>query len=306
MPQQLVTDSKGSFLLPPDAPAIMVNPVKLRREARYFGKFAVVGLIGAVVDITVLNVLIFGMGWSSPLQMTMANVISTCVAIVSNFILNRSWTFRTARSKQSGRQFAQFVAVSMVGLVFNAIIFYVANTYIFGPLLHSGISVQLSKAAAIGVTLFWNFAANRLWTFRQPQVSGPVLATQVEAADGPAGTPDPRSIQRRSSQRHKTSADGPAGSSHWRWASSPCSSSTPASICAWRQPNRANRRRLRRQRANSPLCPPNNPRQRRQSPPLKHCRSQTLPSASVAFASQNSSWTAPCPLCGAPSTGIGG
>ena len=126
-------------------------------------------MLGAVIDFSVLNLLIFGAGWSSPLQMAGANVVSTTAAILSNFFLNRSWTFRGAQGERRWLQFTQFIAVSAVGLVINATVFALANHYIFGPLLHTGLSVQLAKAAAIGVGMFWNFIANRLWTFRHRQ-----------------------------------------------------------------------------------------------------------------------------------------
>lgn len=198
-----------------DTPLLTVNPLKLRREAATFGRFAVVGLIGAVIDFGVLNLLIFGAGWSSPLQMVGANVVSTSAAILSNFFLNRNWTFRGAGGERRA-QFLQFLAVSAAGLVINATVFYLANHYIFGPLLHTGFAVQLSKAAAIGVGMFWNFIVNRLWTFRHKAppskgntaMSAPdVLAAQAAGAspDGslpqagaePAAARRPRPIQKR-------------------------------------------------------------------------------------------------------------
>lgn len=136
-----------------------------KRELNHLLKFAVVGAFGAVVDFSVLNLLIFGFGWNTSSGMLAANVISTTAAIISNFFGNRFWTFPGARNHSGGIQLMQFVLVSIVGLVINSFIFYLANEYVYSQYFSTTIAVQLSKATAIGVVMFWNFGANRLWTF---------------------------------------------------------------------------------------------------------------------------------------------
>ncbi len=62
-----------------------------RREQQRFLRFAVVGVIGAVVDFGSANLLI-GL-WRTPL--VLAGTISFLLAILSNFTWNRFWTTPT-------------------------------------------------------------------------------------------------------------------------------------------------------------------------------------------------------------------
>jgi putative flippase GtrA len=133
-------------------------------EVRRFIKFATVGLIGAVVDFGVLNVLVFLFG----VPKEYANLISVSCAIISNFTWNRLWTFPESQEHAVHTQFGQFALVNLVGLGINQAVFLLTDHYIFEPLLfpHKTIPLNLAKACAIGVVLFWNFGANRVWTYR--------------------------------------------------------------------------------------------------------------------------------------------
>lgn len=133
-------------------------------EVRRFIKFAVVGGIGAVVDFTVLNVLVFVFG----VPKFYANIVSVICAIISNFTWNRLWTFPESQEHKLHSQFGKFALVNLIGLGINQLVFLSADQFIFEPLFapHKTISLNLAKAAAIGVVLFWNFGANRLWTYR--------------------------------------------------------------------------------------------------------------------------------------------
>ena len=154
-----------------------------RKEAKRFVKFGLVGALGAVIDFAVLNFLIFVVGWNTPIGKLFANIVSTSIAIISNFTWNRLWTFPESRSRKKRFQLVQFTLVNLVGLAINTGIFWLSDHFIFGPLLTSdlfytndvfifspltpeSLSVQLAKATAIGIVLFWNFGANRLWTYR--------------------------------------------------------------------------------------------------------------------------------------------
>jgi len=135
--------------------AILTNP----RERIRFLKFSVVGVIGAIVDFGVLNILhlVFGM------PVILANIFSFTLAVLSNFMWNRYWTYPESRSKPVVGQLGQFFVVNIAGLAIN--------TFVLWSLL--GITTQLfntygynvAKAIATGVVLFWNFFINRYWTY---------------------------------------------------------------------------------------------------------------------------------------------
>ena len=141
-----------------------------RKEAKRFLKFASVGALGALTDFTILNVLIQAFHMLEEL----ANVFSFSAAVAQNFTLNRLWTFPESQSRSVRRQLVQFLLVSLVGLGINTLIFSLIHRSLepyWITLLESEpighlISYNFAKLFAIGVVLFWNFTANRLWTYR--------------------------------------------------------------------------------------------------------------------------------------------
>jgi dolichol-phosphate mannosyltransferase len=146
--------------------AWMLGRQQWRKEAERFIKYTIVGVSGTVVDFGILNILIFLYGWTTEVGILMASVIAFCAAIINNFIWHTLWTFPEARNRNKRVQFVRFTVVSMVGLVLNTTIFYLSNRFLYSPLLAHALSVQLAKATASALVLFWNFGANRLWTYR--------------------------------------------------------------------------------------------------------------------------------------------
>ncbi|RMF05496.1 MAG: GtrA family protein [Chloroflexi bacterium] len=144
----------------------LFNPFVNEREAKRIIKYGLVGVSGTIIELGLLNLFIFGLGWSSDWQKIAANVIAVSLAIVNNFVWNRLWTFPEARSGSRVRQFVKFVSVAGVGILLNSAIFFAAYKFLFSAFLPDVVSVQLAKFAATGLVLFWNFAANRFWTFR--------------------------------------------------------------------------------------------------------------------------------------------
>ncbi|MEM7034515.1 MAG: GtrA family protein [Chloroflexota bacterium] len=161
----------------------VINRTDGRKEAKRFVKFSIVGGFGAIIDFTLLNILIFGFGLNTDLGKIIANIISTSTAILSNFTWNRLWTFPESRTRKRSTQLVQFTVVNLIGLGINTFIFAVADNliynplfltpffqnngeFIFAPLTPETLAIQMAKATAIGLVLFWNFGANRLWTYR--------------------------------------------------------------------------------------------------------------------------------------------
>lgn len=134
-----------------------------RKELERFFKFAVVGAIGAVVDFTVLNLLVQLLGFAP----VYANPISFVVAVASNFTWNRLWTFPESRERNIREQLPKFALVNLLGLAINQAIFVTVLQTLM-PTLHvtHPLDYNVAKLIAIGVVLFWNFGVNRLWTYR--------------------------------------------------------------------------------------------------------------------------------------------
>jgi putative flippase GtrA len=137
-------------------------------EVRRFIKFMIVGGIGAMLDVSVLTLLVFVFHVPDYL----ANIVSVACAIVSNFTWNTLWTFPESREQNKlHKHFAQFALVNIVGLGINEIVFVLTDKFLFEPLLervgvNPALGIYPAKMFAIGIVLFWNFGINRIWTYR--------------------------------------------------------------------------------------------------------------------------------------------
>jgi len=156
--------------------------VASRREARRFVKFLVVGTIGFVVDFGSFNILYRVLGFHPVLAQT----ISFCLAVTSNFTWNRLWTYPESRSKPIARQFAQFFILNLIAWLVRTPIFVALS----GPFISLAVSLstgplaglvgfathtlnmtieQLGHNAALGcaviVVMLWNFFSNRFITY---------------------------------------------------------------------------------------------------------------------------------------------
>ena len=133
-----------------------------RKELVRFVKFSIVGAIGAVVDFSVLNLMMRVVG----LVNWQANAISFSCAVFSNFMWNRFWTYPESRALPFGRQLGQFALVNVAGLGINTAIFVLLDNRVL-PDAWGYWGTNLAKAIAIGVVWFWNYGVNRLWTYRK-------------------------------------------------------------------------------------------------------------------------------------------
>jgi putative flippase GtrA len=141
-----------------------------QKELTRFLKFAVVGVVGAVVDLGVYNTMIRAFGLSPEV----ASVIALATAIVSNFVWNRYWTYPDSRSKPLVKQFVQFFVINILAVVIRVPIIAFTKAP-FGRLAGRVLSVgpdaavkwgyNIAWALAVGLALFWNFFINRIWTY---------------------------------------------------------------------------------------------------------------------------------------------
>lgn len=147
--------------------SIIYDPVERTR----FLKFAVVGIIGAVVDFGTANLLVYVFH----MPLVPAGAISFVCAIISNFIWNRVWTYPDSRSKSPWVQFIQFVVVSVMGLAIRIPIlqfgeplmqvFFRSLPFQIPVFTPDFLAKNVTLAIAVIIVMFWNFFVNRYWTY---------------------------------------------------------------------------------------------------------------------------------------------
>jgi putative flippase GtrA len=147
---------------------------RFRALLRQIGKFGAVGLVGLVVDVAVFNLLratVFSpeLVLAGPLY---AKIVSTTLAIVTNWLGNRYWTFSGNRpagnaTSRTVREGAEFFLVSLLGMGIGLACLWVSH-YVLGftSVLADNVSsnvIGLGLGAAFRFTLyrFWVFAPHR-------------------------------------------------------------------------------------------------------------------------------------------------
>lgn len=176
-------------------PFSLLNRIILKFSSRYGGtqakeverflKFAVVGVVGAVIDFGVLNLLqatvLSPVEPHLSLKVALATGTAFTSAVTSNFIWNRYWTYPDSRSRSIQQQLMQFFIVNAAGLAFRLIWVRV----LFGPLGEIGantltwlgviesmddtatkqLGTNIAQFFAIWIVMIWNFFVNRYWTY---------------------------------------------------------------------------------------------------------------------------------------------
>ncbi|MBZ0291373.1 MAG: GtrA family protein [Anaerolineae bacterium] len=156
------------------------------KEVERFLKFAIVGMMGAVVDVGTLVVL---QATILPPRTNTSVIIATTIAFLAavthNFLWNRFWTYPDSRSRSVRRQMVQFTIVSISGWIIRTL--WITLAYqplgdlffpVVLPLIHlfrpeyipsataiSKLGTIAAQLIGIAVIVNWNFLANRFWTY---------------------------------------------------------------------------------------------------------------------------------------------
>jgi len=127
-----------------------------KNVVREFFKFALVGLLGTLINIGVLYLFteFFGVYY------VISAIFAFIIAATSNFFFNKVWTFKERISDSIAKKYASFFAVSVTALLVNLFFLYLFTEFF-------GVYYILSQIIAIGISLIINFLGNKIWTFRK-------------------------------------------------------------------------------------------------------------------------------------------
>ncbi len=135
-----------------------VQRIARRRGVRQFVKFGIVGASGFVVNAAVFTIL----QHYTPLADQAARYtwnfsLAFLSGGISNYFLNRAWTFRS--SGHAVVQGVQFLTVSAIALIVGLIVSHLAQPHL-GPGHRTWFLATVS-----GIVV--NFFVNKYWTFRE-------------------------------------------------------------------------------------------------------------------------------------------
>jgi dolichol-phosphate mannosyltransferase len=134
------------------------------REWKKVFKFGMVGLSGIVVN----EGLLIGLKEYAGLLLPVASVIAIEISILSNFILNDLWTFRSDQKQGVSHRWQRlilFQLVSLGGAAFNFVILNALSSY-------AGMDYRVANILGILAAFAWNFIANRRFTWIRKRTSG--------------------------------------------------------------------------------------------------------------------------------------
>lgn len=96
-----------------------------------FIRFAFVGVINTVLDLIVLNALVYIFKVDNPFVFSICKALSFAIAVTNSYFMNKYFTF--AKKQSSGKDFYLFIIISLIGLVINISIssaaFYLLGLY---------------------------------------------------------------------------------------------------------------------------------------------------------------------------------
>jgi putative flippase GtrA len=127
--------------------------LRARSNWEQLAKFCIVGAVGYAINLGVYAALLH-----SGMHYLVAATCSFLVAVTSNYIWNRLWTFRDRRAGVAS-QGTRFFIVSLASLGANLLVLHVLITLGAGKLVGQAIAIVLVTPL--------NFVGNKLWSFRR-------------------------------------------------------------------------------------------------------------------------------------------
>jgi putative flippase GtrA len=134
---------------------------RLKKSGRQFVKFCFVGASGVLVNLAVFNATLLvwhlTVGHTTTAAEYLGNLLGFVVSVLTNYYLNRRWTFRSSGAVKT--ELPKFFTVSVIAYLVNLGVFTFARHG-----LH--LDDNVSQVIAIACVMPINFVLNKLWSFR--------------------------------------------------------------------------------------------------------------------------------------------
>jgi putative flippase GtrA len=150
---------------------VSILPRRYQNTAKQFIKFAITGTIGAIVDFGTYAILTRLFGWVTTYtvlgtEIVAANNVSVFLAVCSNFIINRYWTFHSVEGNAARQGIGYFILNTFTWALNQILVsLFVFHTPLFTQLFLDQRDIA-AKVAAIVIILFINFFGSKLLIFR--------------------------------------------------------------------------------------------------------------------------------------------
>jgi putative flippase GtrA len=123
------------------------------------------------IDLAVLNLEMFASGRSTGIYYTVFKAFSFLVAVTFSYFFNKRWAFQDKKKTEQGKQFSQFLSVSIVGMIINVSTASIVVNYIAPQVsvvtLAPKLWGNLGAVAGAATGLIWNFLGYKFWVFKK-------------------------------------------------------------------------------------------------------------------------------------------
>jgi dolichol-phosphate mannosyltransferase len=162
IPVEFVDRSAGDSKLGlSDIVEFIINAWWIRfRRSTTFIKFLLVGASGVFVNLALFTLLL-----NAEVNKYLASPIAIEASVISNFLLNNYWTFRSRQTRDRVRvKGLKFNLVSLIALGVSY------STFIVLSVIFPGVSPQIHQFLGIIPATLVNYFLNSYWTFKHAPV----------------------------------------------------------------------------------------------------------------------------------------
>lgn len=140
--------------------------------SRTMSKFLLVGALSTIIEISVLNLMLYAFGWSSiswgPVA---AKTLASSVALVNAYFGNREWAFRDRDRRSRRSEIFWFLFVNLFCLILGSLLFWVGielGAWILDRTLGPA-GVNIVNLGSIALVVLVRFTMYHLLVFRAPK-----------------------------------------------------------------------------------------------------------------------------------------
>lgn len=133
-----------------------------------FVKFGIVGGLNAMIDLGILNLLIYFTGIAAGAYYSLFKAISFLVAVINSYFWNKYWTFKAAETKPKIGEITKFFLVNVIGFGINVGSASFVVNIIGAPAGISGeLWANIGAVFASFLALMWNFLGMKFFVFKK-------------------------------------------------------------------------------------------------------------------------------------------
>jgi putative flippase GtrA len=132
-----------------------------------FGKFVAIGLSNTAIDFGILNLLMYITGAERGLLFSSFKAVSFIVSGVNGYLWNKHWAFQSPQSRDWGKQFLKFLAISVGAFFINvAVASFIVNFLTPFENVPPTLWANFGAFVSLIFTILWTFLGYKFIVFK--------------------------------------------------------------------------------------------------------------------------------------------